>query len=96
MEKLGWQDSRKIKHHGQVYRWFTAILLHGNFEHLFGNMIAQLYMGAGIENGISTKWMAVLYTVSGFGGNLLSSILNPTSYGVGASTAIFGLVGYYI
>jgi|TARA_B110000238_G_C16068958_1_gene414044 membrane associated rhomboid family serine protease len=52
-------------------------------------------MGSNIENGISTKYMAFLYIISGFGGNLLSSVLNPTSYGVGASTAVFGLVGYY-
>lgn len=39
--------------------------------------------------------MAVLYIISGLGGNLLSSVLNPTSYGVGASTAVFGLVGFY-
>jgi len=60
-----------------------------------GNLVAQIYMGTGIENGISTKYMAVLYIISGFGGNLLSSVLNPTSYGVGASTAVFGLVGFY-
>lgn len=40
--------------------------------------------------------MAVLYIVSGFGGNLLSSVLNPSSVGVGASTSVFGLIGYYL
>ena len=53
-------------------------------------------MGSGIEHGIGPWWMMFLYLLSGFGGNLLSSVINPASYGVGASTAVFGLVGFYI
>ena len=53
-------------------------------------------MGAGIENGIGFGYMVFLYLITGFGGNLLSSVLNPVSYGVGASTAVFGLVGFYV
>lgn len=72
------------------------MLLHGHFEHLAGNVIGQLYMGAGIEFGIGPGYMAFLYGISGFGGNLLSSVVNPVAYGVGASTAVFGLVGFYV
>lgn len=53
-------------------------------------------MGSGIENGIGVGYMIFLYTASGIGGNLLSSVCNPAAYGVGASTAVFGLVGFYI
>ena len=53
-------------------------------------------MGSGIEFGIGAWKMAFLYMLSGFGGNLLSSCLNPGAYGVGASTSVFGLVGFYI
>lgn len=53
-------------------------------------------MGAGIEYGIGPWYMIYLYILSGFGGNLLSSVLNPVSFGVGASTAVFGLVGFYV
>jgi membrane associated rhomboid family serine protease len=52
-------------------------------------------MGSNIENGTSTKYMAFLYIISGFGGNLLAAVLTPSFYGVGASTAVFGLVGFY-
>ena len=96
MEMMGWQDSKKIKNQYQIWRWFTPVLLHGHFEHLAGNVAGQLYMGAGIENGIGPGYMAFLYTITGFGGNLLSSVLNPVSFGVGASTAVFGLVGFYV
>ena len=53
-------------------------------------------MGAGIEYGIGPWYMTFLYLITGFGGNLLSSVLNPVSFGVGASTAVFGLVGFYV
>jgi membrane associated rhomboid family serine protease len=53
-------------------------------------------MGAGIEYGIGPWYMIFLYIITGFGGNLLSSVLNPVSFGVGASTAVFGLVGFYV
>ena len=53
-------------------------------------------MGAGIEYGIGFGKMSFLYLITGFGGNLLSSVINPVAYGVGASTAVFGLVGFYV
>jgi len=53
-------------------------------------------MGAGIEYGIGPWYMIFLYIITGFGGNLLSSVLNPVSFGGGASTAVFGLVGFYV
>jgi len=71
------------------------IFLHGHFEHLMGNLAGQIYMGAGIENGIGFWSFVFLYIITGFGGNLLSCCVKPASYSVGASTAVFGLVGFY-
>ena len=53
-------------------------------------------MGAGIEYGIGVWYMVFLYMLSGWGGNLLSTCIHPLAFGVGASTAVFGLVGFYI
>ena len=53
-------------------------------------------MGSGIEYGIGFLKMTLLYLITGFGGNLLSSVCNPAAFGVGASTAVFGLVGFYV
>lgn len=72
------------------------IFLHGHLEHLAGNLVGQLFMGSGIEWGIGFGWMAFLYMLSGIGGNVLSSVLNPAAFGVGASTSVFGLVGFYV
>jgi len=40
--------------------------------------------------------MSILYILTGIGGNLLSAILSPAQFGVGASTSVFGLVGFLI
>ena len=73
----------------------TPIFLHGHLEHLVGNVLGQLYMGSNIESGIGFGYFAFLYMLSGIGGNLLSGVINPSAYGVGASTSDFGLVGFY-
>ena len=94
LEAMGWQDSKKIKNDWQAWRWFTPIFLHGHLEHLAGNVVIQLVLGVGIEYGIGFAKMSILYLLSGVGGNLLSACIAPAQYGVGASTAVFGLVGF--
>jgi len=53
-------------------------------------------MGSGIEAGIGFGRMAFLYIICGLGGITLSMCVRPSAHGVGASTAVFGLVGYLI
>lgn len=53
-------------------------------------------MGSNIEHGIGFGYMAFLYLLTGIGGNLLSGVVHPAAYGVGASTSDFGLVGFYL
>jgi membrane associated rhomboid family serine protease len=63
-------------------------------EHIAGNVCIQLFLGVGIENGIGFLKMSFLYLLTGFGGNLLSACIAPEQFGVGASTSVFGLVGF--
>ena len=65
-------------------------------EHIIGNFALQLVLGTGIENGIGVWYMVFLYFSSALGGNLFSGIANPKAVGVGASTSVFGLVGFYL
>lgn len=53
-------------------------------------------MGSGIEFGIGFLRMTFLYILSGLGGITLSMCVRPAAHGVGASTAVFGLVGYLL
>lgn len=77
---------------GEVYRIITAAFLHCGILHLFLNMYALYILGTQLENYIGPKRFAIVYLGSAITGNLLSNVLN-TSVGVGASGAIFGLLG---
>jgi rhomboid protease GluP len=96
LDILGAQDNKKILENNQVWRLITPTFLHGDFEHICGNLALQLLIGSGIENGIGPWYMLALYMTSAIGGNLFSGILKPEAIGVGASTAVFGLVGFYL
>jgi len=96
LDNLGWKDARKIKKRGQVWRFITPVFLHASFVHLALNLISTVVIGSGLENGLGSWKLASLYFVSSFGGILFSCVFNPLAYSVGASTAIFGLIGYYI
>jgi len=96
LDILGWKDARKIKNKNQVWRFITPTFLHASFMHLALNTISILVIGSGLENGLGWWKLFMLYFVSSFGGIIFSSVINPLTYSVGASTAIFGLIGYYI
>jgi membrane associated rhomboid family serine protease len=92
----GWKDARKIKNQYQIWRLITPTFLHGNAYHIIANVVSQLFLGSGIEYGLGLTKFVVLYFVTGFGGMLLSAIMKPESFAIGASTSVFGLVGFYI
>lgn len=96
LDTLGWKDARKIKKRNQVYRFVTPVFLHASFVHLTLNILSTVIIGSGLENGLGCWKLGTLYFTSSFGGVLFSCVFNPMSYSVGASTAIFGLIGYYI
>lgn len=96
LDKLGWKDARKIKRRNQIWRFITPVFLHASFVHLVLNLISTFVICSGLENGIGFWRLCTLYFVSAFGGILFSCVFNPLSYSVGASTAIFGLIGYYV
>mmetsp|Transcript_16047 Transcript_16047/g.24907 ORF Transcript_16047/g.24907 Transcript_16047/m.24907 type:complete len:158 (-) Transcript_16047:325-798(-) len=93
---LGWKDARKIKKRGQVWRFITPVFLHASFVHLTLNLLSTTVIGSGLENGLGVWKLFALYFISSFGGVLFSCVFQPMRFSVGASTAIFGLIGYYI
>jgi rhomboid protease GluP len=77
---------------GQWWRLVSATLLHGGFEHLFGNAVALLILGMVCEHAFGRDQFVVLYVASGVAGSLVSLLTSPGP-SVGASGAIFGLQG---
>jgi len=77
---------------GQVWRLLTPALLHGNLLHIFFNMYALYVLGVGLERYFGHRRFLLLYVLCAFTGNV-ASFLFTTGYSIGASTAIFGLIG---
>ena len=80
---------------GEIWRLCTAIFLHGSFDHLVGNCIALYILGVACEHIYGSKQTIGAYWMSGICGSILSTLTDPGP-GVGASGAIFGLLGMFI
>jgi rhomboid protease GluP len=77
---------------GQLWRLFTPMLLHGSILHIGFNMYALYVIGPGLERYYGRSRYLVLYILAGFAGNVASFLISPQP-SLGASTAIFGLLG---
>lgn len=89
--KFGAKLSYKIVD-GEWYRLFTVMFLHADFTHLLFNMVALLQLGYETEMIFGKAKFLIIYFVSGLFGSLASFMWSP-SVSVGASGAIFGLMG---
>lgn len=78
-------------------RILWAMFLHSGVSHLFNNMLILFFLGSMIEKEVGHIRYALLYLLSGIGGNLLSLLVKvingDISASLGASGAIFGLDG---
>jgi rhomboid protease GluP len=78
---------------GEIWRLLTPALLHGSLPHIAFNMYALLSFGTGLERHFGHGRFLLLYLLGAFAGNVASFLFTGGSYSVGASTAIFGLLG---
>jgi membrane associated rhomboid family serine protease len=79
----------QVRDHGEWWRLFTAVALHGSPAHLIGNLITFLTVGFLLEPMIGIGWFSAIYFSGGFVGAVASMLLNePQTLSVGASGAI--------
>lgn len=79
---------------GEIWRFFTPALLHASPPHLLFNMYALFTFGSNLERHFGHGRFVLLYILGAFAGNAFSFLLmNDASFSVGASTAVFGLIG---
>lgn len=78
---------------GEYYRLLSAAFMHANIAHLIFNMYALWIIGMQLESFIGKWRYLVVYLFSAISGSLLSVIVTPNAVSVGASGAIFGLLG---
>jgi rhomboid protease GluP len=77
---------------GEFWRLFTPMLLHGSIMHIGFNMYALYLFGRRLERYFGHWRFLALYLISGFAGNVISMMFTE-SPSLGASTAVFGLLG---
>jgi membrane associated rhomboid family serine protease len=81
---------------GDWWRVITSGFLHAGFLHLLLNMYVLWIAGSVLEPGIGTPRFLGIYFVSLIAGSLGALIVDPNTVTVGASGAIFGLMGAVI
>ncbi|HEY1827416.1 MAG TPA: rhomboid family intramembrane serine protease [Acidimicrobiales bacterium] len=86
-----------IHQYHQYYRLFDSIFLHENVLHILFNMLALIIVAPAVEVQLGRVRFLALYLIAGFGGSVLFYLIAPAlTAGVGASGAIFGVMGAYV
>jgi membrane associated rhomboid family serine protease len=85
--------SRFTVDQGDYWRLLTSGFLHSGFFHLLFNMFALYILGGMLEPAIGRLKFGLVYFVSLFAGAFGALLLTPDASTVGASGAIFGLMG---
>ena len=79
---------------GEWWRLITAGFLHGSIIHLLFNVYILWVIGSQLESIVGNVKFIIIYFASLLGGSLASYWFSPFgSYSIGASGAIFGLMG---
>ncbi|XP_020105396.1 RHOMBOID-like protein 1 isoform X1 [Ananas comosus] len=93
LDKLGALNYAEVVEGGQGWRLIACIWLHAGVVHLLANMLSLLFIGVRLEQEFGFVKIGMLYLLSGFGGSLMSCLSIRTKISVGASGALFGLLG---
>ncbi|CAD6204212.1 unnamed protein product [Miscanthus lutarioriparius] len=93
LQKLGALVWDKVVQEHQGWRLLTCIWLHAGVAHLLANMISLVLIGLRLEQLFGYVRIGIIYLVSGVGGSVLSSLFIRNTISVGASGALFGLLG---
>ncbi|MFF2075111.1 rhomboid family intramembrane serine protease [Kitasatospora sp. NPDC058162] len=79
---------------GQWYRLLTATFLHLQWWHVGLNMLVLLWLGPPLEEALGRLRFLALYLVAGLGGSTFAFLVaGDWMNSVGASGAVFGLIG---
>ncbi|AXI78636.1 rhomboid family intramembrane serine protease [Peterkaempfera bronchialis] len=93
----GWDQGQEIgvaAGPGQWYRLLTAVFLHWDWWHIGLNMLSLWWIGPQLEQVLGRLRYTALYLVSGLVGSALSfMVAGAGGFSLGASGAIFGLLG---
>ncbi|MFE3826040.1 rhomboid family intramembrane serine protease [Streptomyces sp. NPDC059092] len=79
---------------GEWYRLITSMFLHEEVWHIAFNMLGLWWLGGPLEAALGRARFLALYLLSGLAGSALTYLIAaPNQLSLGASGAIFGLLG---
>jgi membrane associated rhomboid family serine protease len=80
----------------EPWRMVTSVFTHGSILHLLFNMFTLFVFGSALERLLGKGRYIALYLLSGLGGSVAVALIgDPLQPVVGASGAIFGLMGAF-
>lgn len=87
-------NNYELVQNGEFYRLFTCMFVHADILHILFNMIALYSIGPVVERYYGKSKFLLIYLVSGLLGSIFSGVfMTADSISIGASGAIFGLLG---
>ena len=81
---------------GEWWRLFTSGFLHANILHVGFNALLLGLLGAPLERSLGVVRFAVLYLAALLAGSLGALLASPRALTIGASGAVFGLMGAHL
>jgi membrane associated rhomboid family serine protease len=81
---------------GEWWRLLSSGFLHASLVHLGSNMLALFFIGRALEPALGSLRLGLIYFVSLAAGSLGVIALDPGALSIGASGAIFGLMGAFV
>ncbi|KAK3160336.1 hypothetical protein QOZ80_1BG0058180 [Eleusine coracana subsp. coracana] len=91
--RMGALETSKVTKDHEGWRLITCIWLHAGVVHILANMLSLLLIGIRLEKEFGFMRIGALYVLSGVGGSLMSALFMASNISVGASGALFGLLG---
>lgn len=89
-ELLGFQASRALQH---PWSFVTYMFVHGDFWHLFFNMLGLFFFGPPVEERLGSREFIKYYTICGLiGGAVLAFVFAPHAMLIGASGAVYAVM----
>lgn len=90
---LGAKQTLRISYFGEWWRLVTAGFLHGGIFHIGMNLYGLVVLGPMVEERLGPVRLGIIYVVTSATGFWVSMLLSPNAISVGASAAIFGIIG---
>lgn len=83
---------------GSGLRLFSALFVHADWTHLFGNLLFLGLFGAGVERTLGSLRFLILFLMAGAAANLFAALMSPLINApiIGSSGAVSALIGAYV